>query len=100
MGEGRRTFPQLLLFSLIYLFLFNIRQVLPEGFSKCTDYAEGLTATSRYDDIPYTPGESFTVILDGFIISDNVSCEYVQNIETGYEYTDHNPVVLKFILKP
>ena len=72
--------------------------VIPEGFSKCTDYAEGMVSTSRYNDIPYGP-DSFTVILDGFIVSDNVECSYVQNIDTGYLYTDHNPVVMKFVLK-
>ncbi len=72
--------------------------VIPEGFSKCTDYSEGMVATSRYDNIPYGE-DSFTVILDGFIISDNVECTYVQNIDTGYLYSDHNPVVMKFRLK-
>ena len=71
--------------------------IIPEGFSKCTDYAEGMVSTTRYTNIPYSP-QSFTVILDGFIISDNVKCNYVQNISTGYLYTDHNPVVMKFQL--
>ena len=73
-------------------------EIIPEGFRKCTDYAEEMTATSRYTNIPYSP-ESFTVILDGFIVSDNVKCTYVQNIDTGYLYTDHNPVVMKFELE-
>ncbi|MBR2764722.1 MAG: endonuclease/exonuclease/phosphatase family protein [Blautia sp.] len=73
-------------------------EIIPEGFSRCIDYAEGLTATSRYTNEPYSEN-SFVVILDGFIVSDNVECTYVQNIQTGYEYTDHNPVVMKFSLK-
>ena len=73
--------------------------LLPEGFSMCTDYAEGMISTSRNTNIPYSE-ESFTVILDGFIVSDNVDCTYVQNIDTGYQYTDHNPVVMRFSLKP
>ena len=73
-------------------------EVIPEGFTKCTDYSEGMVATSRYTNIPYSE-ESFTVILDGFIVSDNVECSYVQNIDTGYLYTDHNPVVMHFSLK-
>ncbi|MBQ9063987.1 MAG: endonuclease/exonuclease/phosphatase family protein [Blautia sp.] len=72
-------------------------EVIPEGFTKCTDYSEGMTATSRYTNIPYGK-DSFTVILDGFVVSDNVDCTYVQNIDTGYLYTDHNPVVMKFKL--
>lgn len=73
-------------------------EIIPEGFRKCTDYAEGMVHTSRYANIPYSD-DSFVVILDGFIVSDNVECTYVQNIDTGYKYTDHNPVVMKFRLK-
>lgn len=71
--------------------------MIPDGFSKCADYAEGMVASTRNTDIPYGP-DSFTVILDGFIVSDNVECQYVQNVDTGFEYTDHNPVVMKFTL--
>ena len=71
--------------------------IIPEGFKKCTDYAEGMIPSTRYTNIPYSP-ESFTVILDGFIVSDNVKCTYVQNIDKEFKYTDHNPVVMKFIL--
>ena len=72
--------------------------IIPDGFSKCTDYAEGMVHTTRYANIPYGE-DSFVVILDGFIVSDNVECTYVQNIDTGYKYTDHNPAVMKFKLK-
>ena len=70
---------------------------LPDGFSLCLDYAEGMVASTRDTDIPYGP-DSFTVILDGFIISDNVTCNYVQNVDTGFLYSDHNPVVMRFVL--
>ena len=72
-------------------------EILPAGFRKCTDYAEGMVSSTRNTDIPYSES-SFTAILDGFIVSDNISCEYVQNIDTAYQYTDHNPVVMKFKL--
>lgn len=72
--------------------------ILPEGLSRCTDYDKGTISTTRNTDIPYSE-KSFVVILDGFIVSDNVKCSYVQNIDTGYEYTDHNPVVMKFTLE-
>ena len=74
-------------------------QLIPEGFSRCTDYAEGMVPSTRNTDIPYSE-ESFVVILDGFIISDNVTCGYVQNIDAGFKHTDHNPVVMKFTLEP
>lgn len=73
-------------------------ETIPEGFKRCTDYADGRIHTSRYTDRPYGE-DSFTVILDGFIISDNVQCTYVQNVDLGYRYTDHNPVVMRFVLQ-
>ncbi|MBR2528484.1 MAG: endonuclease/exonuclease/phosphatase family protein [Blautia sp.] len=72
-------------------------ELVPEGFSKCDNYAEGLVSTSRYTNIPYSK-DSFTVVLDGFIVSDNVTCTYVQNENTDYVYSDHNPVLMKFKL--
>ncbi|MBQ9493520.1 MAG: endonuclease/exonuclease/phosphatase family protein [Oscillibacter sp.] len=72
--------------------------ILPDGFSLCTDYAEGLVASTRDTDIPYGP-DSFTVVLDGFILSDNVRCDYNQVVDTGFLYSDHNPVVLRFVLQ-
>ncbi len=71
--------------------------IIPKGFRKCTDYADGMIASTRYTNIPYSP-ESFTVILDGFIVSDNIDVSYVQNIDKAFKYTDHNPVVMKFTL--
>lgn len=71
---------------------------LPDGFTLCADYAEGLVPSTRNTNIPYGP-DSFTVVLDGFIISDNVLCTYTQVVDTGFQYSDHNPVVLRFILR-
>lgn len=74
-------------------------ELIPAGFSRCISYKDGvLTPTCRNCDVPYEEG-NFTIIVDGFIISDNVECVEVENIVTGFEYSDHNPVVLKFKLK-
>ena len=35
----------------------------------------------------------------GFIISDNIECVSYEDINTGYSYSDHDPVYLKFRLK-
>ena len=72
--------------------------VIPEGFSKCTEYVGDMVPTSRYTNEPYNEN-SFTVILDGFIVSDNVSVISVQNVDEAFKYTDHNPVVMEFELK-
>ena len=72
--------------------------IMPEGFSKCTQYEGDLIPTTRYTNEPYNEN-SFTVILDGFIVSDNVSVLSVENIDKAFEYTDHNPVIMEFELK-
>lgn len=46
----------------------------------------------------YVPGETYTVTLDGFIISDNIECVSYEDINTGYTYSDHDPVYMKFKL--
>ena len=71
--------------------------LLSDDFKLCTDYKDGLKPTCRNCDVPYKAG-NFTIIVDGFIVSRNVSVVSVENIDTGFEYSDHNPVVLKFKL--
>lgn len=74
-------------------------ELIPEGFSRAISYKNGeYNPTCRDCDIPYEEG-NFTIIVDGFIISDNVECVEVENIVTGFSYSDHNPVVMKFVLK-
>ena len=73
--------------------------LIPDGFSRAISYKDGeINPTCRDCNIPYKEG-NFTIIVDGFIVSDNVKCVEVENIVTGFEYSDHNPVVLKFILE-
>ena len=47
--------------------------------------------------MPYEPGVSYEVTVDGFIVSDNVSATAV-NVDAGFAYSDHNPVLLTFEL--
>lgn len=77
------------------------RNMLPEHFSFCMDQLpkkENLWNSSRNADMKYIPGKTYTVTLDGFIISDNVKCDMYKNINTGYSYSDHDPVYVKFEL--
>lgn len=55
--------------------------------------------TCRATDVPYTKGETYTVVIDGFICSSNVETVSIENIDTDFEYSDHNPALLKFSLK-
>ena len=51
----------------------------------------------RVADGPYTP-DQFVLTLDGFIVSDNVRVVANEVIDTGFAYSDHNPVSLTFEL--
>ena len=90
-------------------------ELIPEHFTKLTDYASGVTVPScRNNDVPYTAkhttpydperdgaydSKCFTVTIDGFIVSDNVECTYVDVINNEFAYSDHNPVEMRFKLK-
>ncbi|MBR5376991.1 MAG: endonuclease/exonuclease/phosphatase family protein [Lachnospiraceae bacterium] len=74
-------------------------EFLPEGIRQCLDYDnEEPVPTCRNCDVPYGPDCS-VVIVDGFIVSDNISCLWLRNVDTAFTYSDHNPVVMKFELK-
>lgn len=69
---------------------------LSDHFHFATDDSIG---TCRSTDIPYESGINYTVVLDGFIVSDNVIVKKVENINTDFMYSDHNPVYMEFIVK-
>ena len=76
---------------------------LPEHFSFGMDQLseqekQDLWDSARNADMEYVPGETYTVTLDGFIISDNIECVSYEDINTGYTYSDHDPVYMKFKL--
>lgn len=80
------------------------RSLLSEHFSFAMDFLtkeerDGLWNSSRNADMAYVEGVTYTVTLDGFLISDNVECVSYENINTGYRYSDHDPVCMKFRLK-
>jgi len=71
--------------------------LLPASIKKCVDYPS-LIPTCRNADIPYKEG-NFTLIVDGFLVSENVECVLVENQNSAFKYSDHNAVLLKFKLK-
>lgn len=73
-------------------------QDLSEHFSFVQAENKLETPTCRSSDIPYVKGVNYTVILDGFIVSDNIEAT-VKNIDTDFTYSDHNPVTMSFSLK-
>ena len=68
------------------------------GISRCIAYSnEKVTPTCRNCDEPYVEG-NFTIIVDGFLVTDNVTCNNVYNYYTSFTYSDHCPVVMQFTL--
>ncbi len=73
--------------------------LMPEGFALVAPFDEDMPVPSaRNADGPYVPGESFVITLDGFIVSENVEVISADVIDTGFEYSDHNPVYMEFSL--
>ena len=72
--------------------------LLPDCISRCVNYANAtLQPTCRNCDVPYKEG-NFTIIVDGFLVTSNVTCERVENHYTSFTYSDHCPVAMQFKL--
>jgi endonuclease/exonuclease/phosphatase family metal-dependent hydrolase len=79
------------------------RSYLPDGMHFCIDQlseeeVSAMAPTTRNTDIPYDPEESLCLTIDGFIISDNIQQVSYGTVDTGFLYSDHNPVQLTFQL--
>lgn len=68
---------------------------LVEHFHFATDDSIG---TCRSTDMAYEKGNNYTVVLDGFIVSENITVNFVRNVDTNFMYSDHNPVLMEFVL--
>ena len=73
--------------------------LFPSYIIRCDNYqGDTLVPTCRNCDIPYKEGNS-TFIVDGFLVTDNIKVVSVKNIQTDFEYSDHNPVAIEFTLQ-
>lgn len=69
---------------------------LGDGFTAMMDNS---TPTCRSLDRPYDGSANFQFyMIDGFIVSDNVRIDALETIDAGFEFTDHNPVLLNATL--
>ncbi len=57
------------------------------------------TPTNRKLTEVYKDGETFTTLIDFFLISPNLQLEKVRTINQTFEYSDHQPVYVKLKLK-
>jgi endonuclease/exonuclease/phosphatase family metal-dependent hydrolase len=56
------------------------------------------TSTVRSDETAYVEGTTFETVIDGFLVSPNITIDLVEGGDLGFEYSDHNPVTLTFTL--
>lgn len=74
-------------------------RLIPEGLALIAPFeAETPIASCRNADRPYDETD-YRVTVDGFIVSDNVEVEQATVVDTGFAFSDHNPVELKFVLR-
>lgn len=71
----------------------NMSLVVPEESGE--DDARVKTPTCRNADAPYNE-EQYVITVDGFLVSANVKTVETGVIDTGFKYSDHNPVYLRF----
>lgn len=73
--------------------------LLPDGFTLVAPLDEENPVPScRNANEPYDPETTFVLTIDGFIVSDNVKVVSSEVVDTGFAYSDHNPVRMVFSL--
>jgi len=55
--------------------------------------------TNRNVDMPYQKGVTKTTIIDFYVVSPNIEVKSVATLSQGFEYSDHEPVVMGVRLK-
>ena len=56
--------------------------------------------TSVVNDKPYTGKDAYLSTIDGFLATDNIKIKTIKTqTKENFQYSDHNPVVMEFVLK-
>ena len=66
---------------------------LPNGWVLAAD---DCTATLRSMNAAFVEGQTYTSIVDGFMVSPNVRHKVLKTDDLGFEHTDHHPVTGRF----
>lgn len=75
------------------------QELVPEEISLVAPLdQENPVPSCRNADKAYDPKTSFVLTVDGFLVSDNVEVTGMQVMDTGFAWSDHNPVQLSFRL--
>ncbi|MDE7260785.1 MAG: endonuclease/exonuclease/phosphatase family protein [Oscillospiraceae bacterium] len=73
--------------------------LVPEALSIVAPFDSSNPVPScRNADRPYGP-DNYVVTVDGFIVSANVEIREARVCDTGFRWSDHNPVYMDFILR-
>ena len=103
-GDFNQTFPEAhdvypVLDESFYMAYPIETDFLPVGFSFAVDITK---PTCRLLNQPYNPEDPSTqyYIIDGFIVSSNITVERIEIVDHGFLYSDHNPVLLEIRLNP
>lgn len=76
------------------------KEQLPAGFHLPTGkLAEEKIPSARALNEPYKKGKTYTTLIDGFLVSDNIDVKDVHVQDMQFKYSDHNPVYLDFSFK-
>lgn len=71
---------------------------IPESFSIVTDFDSDV-GSCRGADIAWKRGYTYTCVIDGFIVSDNIDVKSAKIIDNDFAFSDHNPVIMSFSFK-
>ncbi|MEG1555822.1 MAG: endonuclease/exonuclease/phosphatase family protein [Bacteroidales bacterium] len=80
-----------------WVFTLSNHDLVP-GFQLVKANNATTVPTCRSCDLPYVKGINYTSVLDGFIVSDNIKASAC-NLDTEFKNSDHNPVLLTFLLE-
>ena len=74
-------------------------ELVPEGLTVIAPFDEENPVPScRNADRPYGP-DNYVVTVDGFLVSANVEVLEAKVCDTGFRWSDHNPVYMDLVLK-
>lgn len=63
-------------------------------------YCDKNEKTSVVNDKPYTGKDAYLSTIDGFLATDNIEIKSIKTqTQEDFQYSDHNPVVMEFVLK-
>jgi len=57
------------------------------------------TSTNRKARDPYGKGKTFETLIDFFLVSPNLRIRSVRGINQGYQFSDHQPILITVELK-